>query len=428
MEIKRMRNGTDELGEDVEKTARDENTPDLLSELGFPSQEDAEPTEDDEETEHAPDAVIAYLRDAGRRPLLGRDGEIAIAMRMQRGRSDGNAILAESQAARRLAGNWMNSLAAGKIRATDIGDPEDVAEESVTERVIELLRAVAENDGAFEALELLKPSARRIDAMAAAMGELDDETGKRLRAAIRETEEARSILIESNLRLAFSVAKKHQNKGLRLLDLVQEGNLGLMRAVEKFDPRKGYRFSTYAIWWIRQSISRGLADTGGAIRLPVHAKEDVERLRKIENAFLILNGRKPSCEELAERMDLTVRKVRDLALASDVAKEPVSLDVRIGEDGITLGAALPDALAPSPFDETARKALRKSIDEALGALSKREAQVLRLRFGLGNVLPHRLEDVGALLGVTRERARQIERDALIKLRHPKRAARLATFA
>jgi RNA polymerase primary sigma factor len=392
------------------------------------------------------DSIRAYYRKLGRVPLLTREGEVTLARRIEQAEAHIVKALVASPVAVREMETIGEELRAAQLRARDItrnpADEED--EETARARLLELYAPVfalgqsveakrglsAKRAAACTALEemrltrqvLVRVVARLRRTGTPAEARATQTTLAAVRAGEREADRAKGQLIEANLRLVVAIARKHSGQGLQLADLIQEGNIGLMRAVDKFDYKRGFKFSTYATWWIRQSITRAIADQGRTIRTPVHMVETGNRLASARSRLAQLQGREPTLEELADEVGLPVAKTQMALMAR---REPVSLETPAGEDG---SARLVDFVADNDGADALDSLLEKRFVEGtqalLSTLTAREAQVLRMRFGLDGGVERTLAEIGASFALTRERIRQIETQALRKLRLPTRAKRL----
>lgn len=342
------------------------------------------------------DPVRMYLKEIGKVPLLTAEEESELAKHME-------------------AGNY----------AMDLIHKKDAEEEELTFKYVSTLEKEKElREGepteADQVLDSIIDYAKKVQE-----GALTDEDIKALKNIASEGDEAKKRLSEANLRLVVSIAKRYVGRGMLFLDLIQEGNLGLIKAVEKFDYRKGYKFSTYATWWIRQAITRAIADQARTIRIPVHMVETINKLIRVSRQLLQELGREPSPEEIAEEMDMPVERVREIL---KISQEPVSLETPIGEEEDShLGDFIQDDNVPVPAEAATFTLLKEQLEEVLGTLTEREQKVLILRFGLEDGRARTLEEVGKEFNVTRERIRQIEAKALRKLRHPSRSRKLKDY-
>ncbi len=315
---------------------------------------------------------------------------------------------------------FYESIEAAGIEVVDVGDDAD-GEEVLTESNVEKFEKSLASEG-VSVDDPVKVYLKEIGSFPLLSLDEEIELAERI---MQGDEKAKKRLAEANLRLVVSIAKRYVGRGMLFLDLIQEGNLGLIKAVEKFDHTKGFKFSTYATWWIRQAITRAIADQARTIRIPVHMVETINKVKKVQSQLLHKNGQEPSVEELAAELDMPHDKVREIL---KVAQEPISLESPIGEEEDShLGDFIPDYDAPVPEEAATHTLLKEQLNEVLSTLTPREAKVLSLRFGIEDGRPRTLEEVGKEFNVTRERIRQIEAKALRKLRHPSRNKKLKDF-
>ena len=395
-EVENAEANSDELGigDDGEEEQAEENPADLKAAMD----------------ELLDDPVKNYLKQIGQIPLLSAEQEVELSRRIHAG----------AEAAHILQADRIKYSAPEYIKKNSarFSFEEDENSRSYTEDLDEDGNEKPGEDAEEKAAE--EKAEEEIE-----NGPLTEERRQELLKIRRDGLNARRSLSEANLRLVVSIAKKHVGHNLAFLDLIQEGNIGLIKAAEKFDCDRGFRFSTYATWWIRQAITRAIADQARTIRIPVHMVETINKVKKVSSQLLHEYGHDPSAEEIAERLDMPVDKVREIMR---VAQEPVSLETPIGEEEDShLGDFIPDDDAPVPAEAASQTLLKEQLADVLKTLTPREEKVLRLRFGLEDGRPRTLEEVGKEFNVTRERIRQIEAKALRKLRHPSRSKKLKDF-